>query len=401
MRLSFQLFLICFLFCSMDRFVAAAILDQANGTVLQGTLLQVDQNQFQFQTETGIHTVPAAEVIRVSLGKPQANSPRGGLVILANDDRIHAEILYSEEESILVRLNSCPEVDKWKIPLETIQAVFFQWPAFQKSQVQLIQKIAQLKNKSDLFYLKNGDFLEGEFLSFDARTFRFDSNAGETAVPRSGIAYFCFNPELINFPQPDELRYRIELTDGTRLSVFSLVLNKNMISAKTLFGAELKCKLEQIVSITPLGGLVVPLAQLEPSKYQFTPYFTQQWGWRRNRNVVAGPLRVGGREYATGLGVHSAAELHYALDGKYVAFQTEVGIDDTTNGNGNVYVSILVDQRVVYQQAIRGTKQMPATVVPRIDLSGTRELVLKVEFGKNADIQDLVDWCRPVLILKK
>ena len=44
---------------------------------------------------------------------------------------------------------------------------------------------------------------------------------------------------------------------------------------------------------------------------------------------------------------------------------------------------------------------MPATTVPRIDLSGARELVLKVEFGKNADIQDLVNWCRPVLILKK
>ena len=356
MRLSLRLFLIGFLFCSMDRFLAAAVLDQANGTVLQGTLLEVDQNQFQFQTETGIHTVPAAEVIRVTLKKTQPNPPQGGLIILANDDRIHAEILYSEEESIVVRLKSCPEVDQWKIPLETIQTVFFQWPAFQQSQVQLLQKIAQIKKKSDLFYLKNGDFLEGEFLGFDTRTFRFDSNAGETTVPRAGIAYFCFNPELINFPQPDELRYRIELTDGTRLSVSSLVLNKNTIAAKTLFGAELKCSQDQIITITPLGGRGVPLAQLEPGKYQFTPYFTQKWDWHRNRNVAAGPLRVGGREYPTGLGMHSAAELHYALDGKYDAFQTEIGIDDSTNGNGNVDVSILVDQRVVYQQAIRGTK---------------------------------------------
>ncbi|WP_339735723.1 NPCBM/NEW2 domain-containing protein [uncultured Gimesia sp.] len=401
MRLSVQLFLVCFLFCGTDRFVAAADLDLADGTILKGTLLQIGQNQFTFQTEAGTRTVPAAEIIRVVAGKPLANPTRGGLVVLANDDRIHVEILRSEEESILVRLSSCPETGEWKIPLETIQSVFFQWPAFQKSQVRLLQKIAQLKKKSDLFYLKNGDFLEGEFLGFDAQTFRFESNAGETAVPRSGIDFFCFNPELINFPQPDQLRYRLELTDGTRLSVSSLVLNKTVIAAKTLFGAELKCRLDRLVSISPLGGLVVPLSQLEPSEYQFTPYFTQQWGWRRNRNVVAGPLRVGGREYATGLGVHSAAELRYTLDGKYAAFQTEVGIDDSTNGKGTVEVSILVDQRVVYQRSIQGTEQQRARAVPRIDLSGARELVLKVEFGKNADIQDLVNWCRPVLILQK
>lgn len=322
-------------------------------------------------------------------------------MILANDDRIHAEILRSEEESILVRLKSCPDTGEWKIPLETIQSVFFQWPAFGQSQVQLLQKVALLKKNSDLFYLKNGDYLEGEFLSFDKRTFRFESNAGETAVPRAGIAFFSFNPELINFPQPDQLRYRIELVDGTRLVVSSLKLTQDMISAKPLFGTVLQCKREQLASVTPLGGRGVPLSELEPTGYRFTPYFTKQWGWRPDRNVVAGPLRVGGREYVTGLGVHSATELRYSLDGKYAAFQTDVGIDDSTNGKGNADISIFVDQRVVFHQSIDGAEQQPATIVPRIDLSGARELVLKVDFGKNADIQDLVDWCRPVLILKK
>lgn len=401
MRLSVQLILICFLFCSMDRFVTAAVLEQADGSTHKGRLQQIDQNEFTFQTEAGTRTVPAAEILRVTLTKPQATPPRGGLVVLANDDRIHAEILRSEEETILVRLNSCPESGEWKIPLETIQAVFFQWPAFPQAQVQLLQKISQLKKKSDLFYLKNGDYLEGEFLNFDAGTFRFESNAGETAVPRAGIAFFCFNPELINFPQPDQLRYRIELVDGTRLTVSSLKLDQNQISAQTLFGATLQCKRDQLTSITPLGGRSVPLSQLEPSEYKFTPYFTQKWNWHRNRNVEAGPLRVAGQEFVTGLGVHSASELRYPLDGKYAAFQTEVGIDDSTQGKGVVEVSILVDQRVVYRQALQGSEQQPVTIVPRIDLSGARELVLKVDFGKNADIQDLVNWCRPVLILKK
>tara|TARA_R110002095_G_scaffold48063_5_gene42791 strand:- start:1411 stop:2610 length:1200 start_codon:yes stop_codon:yes gene_type:complete len=394
--------LLC-LFCSFsiaDVIVHAAELYRADGTLIQGTLIQIDQNQFTLQTESGMQTVLAAETIRVELGNDSFPQRRGGLVILANDDRIHAQLLRSEEDFVFVRLDSYPEVGELKIPLETIQAAFFQWPATAQSQTQLIQKIVPQDQKSDLFYLKNGDFLEGEFLGFDARMFRFESRAGETSVPRSGIQFFCINPELINFPQPDQLRYRIRLTDGSRVVVSSLALNRDLITARTLFGAELKCNLKRLVSITPSGGQVVSLSQLKPSAYQFTPYLSQKWGWQQNRNVLSGPLVVGGQEFVSGLGMHSAAEMRYQLDGKYAAFQTEVGIDDSTNGAGDVEVTVLVDQRVAFQQSIRGAEQQ-AVVVPRIDLSGARELILKVDFGKNADIQDHLNWCRPVLILKK
>ena len=237
-------------------------------------------------------------------------------------------------------------------------------------------------------------------LGFDASTFRFESRGGETSVPRKGIRFFTINPELINFPQPEQLRYRIRLTNGSQLTVSSLILDKNEITAKTLFGAELHFGLKRLVSITPLGGQVVPLSDLKPVDYQFTPYFSQAWNWQQNRNVLSGPLRVGGKEFVSGLGMHSASELHYQLDGKYAAFQTEVGIDDTTQGKGDAEIVILVDQRIVFQQAIQGASQQ-TVLVPRIDLSGARELILKVNFGKNADIQDHVNWCRPVLIRQK
>lgn len=399
MRLSVIIFLFC-CFCVSVINVKAADLDLIQGNTVKGRLVQINQNQFSLQTKSGKRNFPADEIIRVELGNQRLPRAREGLIVLANDDRIHAKLLRSEEEAILIRLVSYPEVGELKVPLETIQAVFFQWPSMQQGRSQFIQKIARLQKKSDLFYLKNGDFLEGEFLGFNASTFRFESRAGETSVPRRGIRFFCFNPELINFPQPDQLHYRIELTDGTRLSVSSLTMHKNVVTAKTLFGSEIEIDLDQLISFVPVGGKAVSLSQLKPSDYQFTPYFSQKWDWHRNRNVLSGPLIVGGKEYASGIGMHSAGELHYQLDGKYVAFQTEVGIDDSTNGAGDVDIEILVNQRVVFQKAIRGSKQQ-AVVVPRIDLIDAKELVLKVDFGKNADIQDHVNWCRPVLILQK
>lgn len=380
--------------------INAAELFQADGEKVQGKLVQIDKNQFKIQTKIGNRIVPATATIRVELGKPVLEQPREGLVILANDDRIHAEILRSEDDFVFVRLVSCPEIGELRIPLETMQSACFQWPTTRQLQTQLLQKMAKTNQKSDLFFLSNGDRLEGELLGFDTHTFRFESRAGETSVPRKGIQFFTINPDLINFPQPKELRYRIALTNGSRITVSSLILKQGYVSAKTLFGAELQCNLKALVSINILGGVAVPLSELEPAKYQFTPYFSQTWNWQRNRNVLSGPLRVGDKEFATGLGMHSAAELRYQLAGKYTAFQTEVGIDDSTQGKGDAQVVILVDQRVVFQQPVQGTSQQ-AIVVPRIDLSGAQELVLKVEFGKNADIQDHVNWCRPVLILAK
>lgn len=380
--------------------LGAAELFQADGQDLQGKLIKMDQNQFTLRTDSGKRIIQAAETIRVETGNPILTQPREGLVILANDDRIHAELIRSLDDFVYVRLKSIPEMGELKIPLETMQAACFYWPSNRQMQTQIIQKIASPNQQSDLFYLNNGDNLEGELLGFDAQSFRFESRAGETTVPRKGIRFLTINPELINFPQPDQLHYRITLTNGSRVTVASLVLDENRLTAKTLFGAELHCKLNHLVSITPIGGMVVSLSQLEPVDYQFVPYFSQAWSWYRNRNVLSGPLRVGGKEYATGLGMHSASELKYKLDGKYTAFQTEVGLDDATQGRGDVNVVIQVDERVVFQRSIPGARQK-MVVVPRIDLSGGNVLVLKVEFGKNADIQDHVNWCRPVLIRQK
>ena len=95
--------------------------------------------------------------------------------------------------------------------------------------------------------------------------------------------------------------------------------------------------------------------------------------------------------------MHSASELRYQLDGKYSGFQTLVGLDEATTGRGDVDVLILVDQRIVFQKSL-SEEQRRMVEVPRIDMTGAQELILKVEFGKNADMDDHVNWLRPVLL---
>ncbi len=397
MRL-FVVFCLTLLSCGLvSEPLQADDLQTAAGKTITGELLQIEQNRFTIKSKAGTEEIPATEIVRVQLDPVDKLPPSGGLLILANGDRLHAEILRAAEEALVIRLTACPRLDELKVPLETIRAAYFSWPRATHARNRLIRQLEQTVKKTDLFYLKNGDYLEGEFLGFDEGGFQFESAAGETTVPRTGIAYFYFNPELIAFPQPEQLHYQVTLTDGSRVTVSTLSLNESRLRARTLFGADIICERDRLAAVTPRGGRVVPLSELEPSEYRFTPYLSRNWKWQRNRNVLAGPMISGGQYFDSGLGMHSAAELHYQLDGQYAAFETSVGLDDSAGQRASVEVQILVDGKPVFQREV-ARHSTEIVKVPRIDLTGAQQLVLKVGFGKNADIEDHLNWCRPVLI---
>ncbi|MEQ8635105.1 NPCBM/NEW2 domain-containing protein [Gimesia maris] len=377
--------------------IQAAELELVSGKKLDGTLIEIRQNQLTMQMKTGRETVAAADTIRVNLDHHRLPWKKTGMLRLANHDQILGDLVRSEEEYLLIKMNTLPGQPEWRVPLETVTAAFFDWPASRFTRTELLTKIDLQKQNDDLFFLKNGDHLQGEFISFNEKTFRFDSSAGETSVPRGGIQCFCFNPELVNFPQPDQLRYVLTLTNGTRVTISELAVSQEHVAAKTLFGASLTCPISMVETITPRGGRVIPLSDVKPASYQFTPYLSRKWNWQRNRNVLRGPLVTEGTEYFSGLGMHSASELRYQLDGKYSGFQTLVGLDEATTGRGDVDVLILVDQRIVFQKSL-SEEQRRMVEVPRIDMTGAQELILKVEFGKNADMDDHVNWLRPVLL---
>jgi len=64
-----------------------------------------------------------------------------------------------------------------------------------------------------------------------------------------------------------------------------------------------------------------------------------QVGWGRllvNTNQNGGALTIGGKTYAKGFWAHGPSLLHFRLDGKYVRFEAEVGIDKGAGTSGSV-----------------------------------------------------------------
>jgi hypothetical protein len=142
---------------------------------------------------------------------------------------------------------------------------------------------------------------------------------------------------------------------------------------------------------------VIPLDELTPKRFEHTPYLGVAWPLVVNGSVTGQDLRLGGSVYDRGLGVHSASRVSYALPAGVRYFQATVGLDDVAGRRGSVRVRVLRDGKECDLGRQRDLKAGEMLDV-RLDVGGTRELTLVVDFGEGGDIGDHVNWVDARLI---
>ncbi len=110
------------------------------------------------------------------------------------------------------------------------------------------------------------------------------------------------------------------------------------------------------------------------------------------------PLTLGGKAYAHGVGSHARATLVLDLRGGATRFVSTVGVDDETKSGGSVSFQVVVDGRVKAATGVLHGGDAPKQL--SVDLTGARQLVLRVgDGGDNAD-NDHADWAGAYLTLK-
>lgn len=102
------------------------------------------------------------------------------------------------------------------------------------------------------------------------------------------------------------------------------------------------------------------------------------------------------REYPYGLFAHAPSELKYALDGKYISFITEIGINETACGDGASFV-VNLDDREIY----RSENMLPSDnhISLELDVSGGKVLTLRTLSGNDMSC-DWTIWGDPYLVKK-
>lgn len=194
----------------------------------------------------------------------------------------------------------------------------------------------------------------------------------------------------------------LTLTDGSSLYFDSVSLTAETVSfssavlardipAEEAVAAELwTVPREAVASVRYLSDRVVPLSELAPTAVEQHGFFDVTFPYRVNAAVSGEPLRLNGRVYETGLGLHSFCELTYTLDGAYSILVADVGIDDLVRPGGNAMLELLGDGKPLRDPLpVRGD-QAPLTL--RLDITGVKTLVIRVGFGDDdLDVADHVN----------
>jgi len=109
------------------------------------------------------------------------------------------------------------------------------------------------------------------------------------------------------------------------------------------------------------------------------------------------PLRIGGKTYAYGLGMHADAELVYSTSdtaGLACHFTADVGIDDEVNDHGSVNIQVLVNGVKLYDSGVLQGAD-PAAQSVDVVFTSPQRLTIRASAVGDSNAYDHVDIASP------
>ena len=187
-------------------------------------------------------------------------------------------------------------------------------------------------------------------------------------------------------------RYPVTATlrDGSVFSGQLLGADAVSIRMATSWGLTVDVALANLSNLRIFSERVVYVSDLEPPDEHVEGILHSPSAVRRDRNVADGPLKIGGRHFDKGLGVHSRTELTYQIDGDYAEFAATIGLDDAVRPRGSVVFSVRGDGRILFDSAELTGSDPPRDVI--VNVLGVETLTLIVDFGRGLDLGDYADW---------
>jgi hypothetical protein len=345
--------------------------------------------------------LPVADL--VSWGAP-SEPRRGPVVVLADGGLLLADVLGADKD----RLDVDTELfGRLKLPLEHLAGVIYRLPGAVRERDRLIDRLASAPGDSDRLLLENGDELAGTLEAIDDKFAKLQAEAGPANVELTRIEAIVFNPQLKSKLDEKSPRTWLGFNDGSRLLAKSISplpkgegqgVRAEQALQFSSFNQTVKTSSKNLVFLQPLTGRAAYLTQFKPTDYRHVPYLSIAWPYGTDRNVEGGFLRVGGRLYLKGIGLHSAARLSYELPPGVKRFQAEAAIDDSA-AHGSVRFRVFLDGKEKFTSPTVRSGMAPVPI--EVDLSGGKRLDLVVDFADRADVQDWADWLDARVIMEK
>lgn len=325
-----------------------------------------------------VATAPAAEA-------DEAAPPV--LVTLADGSRFPARIGTAQAENITLATDLDVE---FTVPLSRVAGVRFGSEPLDEADKAYTQALNNRDAAEDVLILAQDgkvNTLRGLLESLDAQGGTFNWRGRSVPVDRSRLFGVILARGAGVPPAPpvrcilnDESVWAGRLVGGDTASV----------RLELTAGPTLNIPVDLLDDIRFRNRHLTFLSDLEAASYEFTPWGTTRWPYRKDRSVANRPLRLGGQVFDRGIGMHSHSELTYSLNEPYHQFAATVGIDDAVGSRGNVVFRVLVDDREAFNSGPVTGRDNPVPVL--VELNGAKTIKLVVEFGEELDIGDQANW---------
>jgi hypothetical protein len=346
-----------------------------------------DGNMARLETE---------QVVSITARGRTAKAPAEGAVVhLAGGGRLIGHLRDGDEEALVLE---SPTLGRVRLPFEQVAAIVTERGRRELPPSTVRAALRTTRRDADALWFANGDRLSGSLLLITASQVRVETELGVSQASTEFL-WGVFLAGVSDRPPNEKLRAWLRLVDSAELPADSMAwLGQN---AQVAAGDWLETSFPSLylVSVEVLGGRWRWLGELVPTEYTQTSMAGVQWPYSVDANVLDGPLRLKGRTYTRGLGLHGAASLGYYLGGEYEAFKAVVGIDDSAGPFADADFEIRVDSRTAFRA--RGLRMGGDPVTVSVNIAGAQRLQIAVDFGRNGDIQDRVNLADAALIRKR
>jgi hypothetical protein len=102
------------------------------------------------------------------------------------------------------------------------------------------------------------------------------------------------------------------------------------------------------------------------------------------------PIRIGEKVYEKGLGHHAGGEIVLDLDGRYLSFEADVGVQWQGGNRGSVVFQVIVDGKMGFESSAMSDSDSPKHV--SLSLVDARELRLVAEDAGDGISCDMATW---------
>lgn len=342
---------------------------------------------------------------------------RGAKLVLATKDVVRGAIQGGNDVALSI---SSPGLGELRVKLELIRALIFD--ASPERERELEKELDQ-GLEVDLIRLKDGGSARGTIEAIDGSKVVLNTDVeGGSRIGK--LQFDVAKIELVAIAAldetppklPDGLRVVARLVDGSSVTGRLKGLQNDQLELEHPLGGDagLSLPTSRLEEVVVQNGAFVYLSDLAPQAVQqrFPPDFVYEaevWGWKRDRSVTGGPLRLGGRTFDKGLGVHSFCELTFALPGRaYREFRATIGLDDATRylgepGFGAVLFKVLVDGKPCKEHPngiVQKKGQAPTELA--IDVTGAASITLVADFDATSlHILGRADWADAHVVKKQ